>query len=78
MLRVRFTVEVLRRHRLHRLARGLQRESGSGSLLPGALPELWAELHQYVLEPGEYTLNLRSGSTRGFPSHVVSLYVKQA
>lgn len=48
-----FAVEVLRRHRVQRLARGLQREDGSGSLLPGALPELWAELHQYVLEPGE-------------------------
>lgn len=48
-----FAVEVLRCHRVHRLARGLQREGGSGSLLPGALPELWAELHQYVLEPGE-------------------------
>lgn len=37
-----FAVEVLRCHRAHRLVRGLQRERGSGSLLPGALPELWA------------------------------------
>lgn len=75
-----FAVEVLRCHRVHRLARGLQREGGSGSLLPGALPELWAELHQYVLEPGEYT-TARDVEAHACIfvqcPHMVPLYIKQ-
>lgn len=73
-------VEVLRCHKVHRLARGLQGESGSGSLLPGTLPELWPQLHQYVLEPGECD----RGSARGFfffflpLPRMVPLYIKAA
>lgn len=47
------TVEVLRRDSVHRLARGPEGEGGSRPLLPGTLPELWAQLHQHVLEQGE-------------------------
>lgn len=70
-----FAVEVLRCHRVHRLVRGLPRESGAGSLLPGALPELWAELHQHVLEPGEYTLAAKCMVYLTLP-HTVPSYIK--
>lgn len=53
-----FTVEVLRCYCIHRLARGPEGESSSGPLLPGALPELWAELHQHVLEQSELAVIL--------------------
>lgn len=46
-------VEVLRSHSVHGLAWGPEGEGGSWPLLPGALPKLWPQLHQHVLEPGE-------------------------
>lgn len=58
------TVEVLRRDRVHRLARGLEGEGGARPLLPGTLPELWAQPHQHVLERGESaTIRLVTGVT---------------
>lgn len=50
---VSVTVEVLWRYSVHRLARGPEGEGSSRPLLPGTLPELWAQLHQHVLEQGE-------------------------
>lgn len=58
------TVEVLWRDSVHRLARGPEGEGGPRPLLPGTLPELWAQRHQHVLEQGESaTIQLFKGFT---------------
>lgn len=57
-------MEVLWGDSVHRLARGPEGEGGSRPLLPGTLPELWAQLHQHVLEQGESaTCQLFTGFT---------------
>lgn len=57
---VLLTVEVLRGYSIHRLARGPEGTGSSRSLLPGTLPELWAQhhqhQHQHVLEQGELAM----------------------
>lgn len=47
-------VEVLWGGRVHRLARGPQGEGGARPLLPGALPGVRTQLHQHVLDTGEW------------------------
>lgn len=49
------TVEVLWSNRVHRLARGSERKGGPRPLLSRALSGVWPQLHQHVLDTGEWT-----------------------